>query len=228
MSWYLTLSYELYAVLAYTTWQVNVQNRHIDQLSGCLDYDKCYLPTWKKTEDCTTYRCRGKTRSFTVFKTGNYRVLCQSCDYCVSRITIMPGVLLYYYVRHMTIVTAVWALCQLYDYCDSCMSIVSAVWLLCQLHDYIVSDVWQYCVRCMTIVSAIWLLCQLYENCVNHMTIVLAIWLLTFVLAIWLLCQPYDYCISRMTIVLAIWLLCHPYDYCVSCMKIVSTVWLLC
>lgn len=38
--------------------------------AGCFDYDKCYLPTWKKTEDCTTYRCRGKTRSFSIVNTG--------------------------------------------------------------------------------------------------------------------------------------------------------------
>ncbi|XP_062606325.1 uncharacterized protein LOC134268142 [Saccostrea cucullata] len=46
---------------------------------GCLDYDKCYLPTRKKTEDCTTYRCRAKTRSFSVLYTE-----CEWMGKCVS------------------------------------------------------------------------------------------------------------------------------------------------
>ena len=43
--------------------------------AGCFDYDKCYLPTWKKTEDCTTYRCRGKTRSFSIVNTGTLTMI---------------------------------------------------------------------------------------------------------------------------------------------------------
>eukprot|EP00105_Crassostrea_gigas_P011496 XP_011427184.1 PREDICTED: extracellular matrix protein A [Crassostrea gigas] len=46
---------------------------------GCFDYDRCYLPTWKKTEDCTTYRCRGKTRSFSIVNTE-----CEWMGKCIS------------------------------------------------------------------------------------------------------------------------------------------------